>query len=166
MNESLRKREPGAPSVNDIVTLARSLSASLGSNPEYARTAAKSNGDKARSMPSSNLAVPQVTTDLRADRLPQSSTSKHAATMSELDGLNSTPDDGSIHDSSIGSPVDAVAAFLNARPAHNSAAAHQDWESSEPDGGGAAGMDSQTFLLTMILDALRQGVEVYSRVVS
>jgi hypothetical protein len=86
--------------------------------------------------------------------------------MSESDGLNSTPDDGSIHDSSIGSPVDAVAAFLNARPAHNSAAAHQDWESSEADGGETGGMDSQTFLLTMILDALRQGVEVYAKVVS
>lgn len=156
--------EPGAPTAEEIIAFARSLSGVLGSNPEYSKSASKPND--ARSMPSSNPAVPQVTTDLRADSFPQSFTRRHAAAMSEPDGLDSTADDGSIHDYSTGSPVDAVAAFLNARPAHNSAPAHQDWESSEADGGDTAAMNSQTFLLTMILDALRQGVEVYARVVS
>lgn len=175
MNEALRKREPGASSVKTIHALAKSLNERLEINPEYMKPIPRQkSGAKAHPAPSRKPDFPEVTTDLGADSFPRASARTHAPARTQpqvvIPNRHSSPDDGSIHDSSDEDPVDAVAAFLNARPvptnAVATAAAGQDWDSLEADDEKPDPISSQNSLLTMILDALRQGVEVYSRVVS
>jgi len=177
MNEALRRQEPGASSVKTVHALAKSLNARLGNNPGYEKPRPpKKPRAKARSIILRYADYPEVTTDLGTDGGPRTSARTSAPTRVQpevaIPTRESSPDVGSIHDSSEDDPVDAIAAFLNSRSAPTNvaapapAAARQDWDSSEAEGETADPISSQNFLLTMILDALRQGVEVYSRVVS
>lgn len=167
MNEALCNREPGAPTAQQIVILANSIFAKLGQNSAHKRSAPKRKSD-ARAVPSSTAAIPQVTTNLRAEDFPRSPVRMQASIVSGLRGTRASSDDGSIHHSPSGSPIpiDAVAEFLNARPRPTNAATRQDWSPSEADSTEPPGADPQTLILTNILDALRQGVEIYARVVS
>src|SRR4051812_47835464 len=124
MNQAVRIREIGGPTVQEVVEFATSIGEGLGNNPEYKKTGAKRNSN-AGSIPTTIAAIPQVTTNLRLEDFPRSHVHLHAPIAKQLRVNDAASDDGSIHHSPLASPVpiDAVAAFLNARPITSNRAA-------------------------------------------
>lgn len=167
MNELVRNRAPSAPTVREVIELANSIGSSLGSNPEYKKSAAKRRSN-ARSNPPTTPAIPQVTTNLRPEDIPRSPVHMQIPVVTQLRGIDADSDNGSIHDSPLASPspIDAVAAFLNARPITRNGAAQNDWSSSSSEVEERPATDRHSVVLANILDAIRQGVEIYARVVS
>ncbi|KAK5061137.1 hypothetical protein LTR84_007679 [Exophiala bonariae] len=167
MNELVRNRAPTAPSINEVIQLANSIGASLGNNPEYKRSA-RERTSIARPNASTIPAIPQVTTNLRPEDIPRSPVYMQIPVVSQLRGIGRTSDNGSIHDPppASPSPIDAVAAFLNGRPIPSTGAAQHEWSLSESEAEQPPAVDNHAMVLTNILDAIRQGVEIYARVAS